>query len=134
MISDYTYLFIYAIILLILGVENAIILYIIYAIIKRQMASPFKRDKLATEKVPESVQVRQSALVQGSDNLLKDFDAMGSSGDNAMVRKMVHTGNSNKTATDARHRFGKNTINKLFQDELDEHANTRWWDDETLDK
>lgn len=53
----------------------------------------------------------------------------GCIGDNIIARKMKHMSTMSKRAQDARARSNK-TKSDLFEEELEEHANRRWWDNQ----
>ena len=63
-----------------------------------------------------------------------DHDSMGSSGDNRIAKKMKHISSMNKRAIDIRSRFNKYSIQKYFNEELRDTANSRWWDNDNLEQ
>ena len=60
-------------------------------------------------------------------------DNLGSPFDNKMTAKLKSSANHNKTAIVNRSRFTKKTLEKYFKNELKDHENRRWWDDDKLD-
>jgi len=57
----------------------------------------------------------------------------GSIGDNLIAKKMKQMSSMNKVAIDSYRKQNKNTNMNYFIDELKNHANSVWWDDETLE-
>ena len=62
------------------------------------------------------------------------FDEIGSLGDNKIAHLMKHVSNKNRVAIDNMARQNKYTNINYFAEELNDHANSVWWDDETLEK
>ena len=62
------------------------------------------------------------------------FDEIGSLGDNKIAHLMKHISNKNRVAIDNMARQNKYTNINYFAEELNDHANSVWWDDETLEK
>jgi hypothetical protein len=62
------------------------------------------------------------------------FDEIGSLGDNKIAHHMKHISNKNRVAIDNYARQNKYTNLNYFADELNEHANSVWWDDDSLEK
>ena len=62
------------------------------------------------------------------------FDEIGSLGDNNIAHLMKHLSNKNRVAIDNMARQNKYTNINYFAEELNDHANSIWWDDETLEK
>ncbi len=65
-------------------------------------------------------------------NMLSDF--MGCSGDNSIMKKMSHVSSMNKRALTARSNFSSNSIKKYFEEELRDHSNRIWWDNQDLEQ
>ena len=57
----------------------------------------------------------------------------GSIGDNLIAKKMKQMSGMNKVAIDSYRKQNKNTNMNYFIEELKNHANSVWWDDETLE-
>jgi hypothetical protein len=58
---------------------------------------------------------------------------LGSKGDTEIAERMKYMSNMNRVAMDNQARVNKYTNIGYFKEELDDHANSRWWDDETLE-
>jgi hypothetical protein len=65
-----------------------------------------------------------------SENLFPDASC---GGDYLLAEKMKHMGLQTKVSMDAQSRVNKYTNYGYFAEELNSHANSRWWDDETLE-
>ena len=61
------------------------------------------------------------------------FDEIGSLGDNNIAHLMKHMSNKNRVAIDNMSRQNKYTNMHYFEQELKDHANSIWWDDESLE-
>jgi hypothetical protein len=59
---------------------------------------------------------------------------LGCPGDNALAKKMKHMSMKNKAAIDARSRMTKYSFMHLFDEELNDHSNSRWWDNQDLEQ
>lgn len=78
---------------------------------------------------------RPMALEYSENNYKKNlFDEIGSLGDNRIAHLMKHVSNKNRVAIDNMSRQNKYTNINYFAEELKDHANSIWWDDETLEK
>jgi hypothetical protein len=78
---------------------------------------------------------RPMKLEYSENNYKKNlFDEIGSLGDNKIAHLMKHVSNKNRVAIDNMSRQNKYTNIKYFEQELKDHANSVWWDDETLEK
>ena len=78
---------------------------------------------------------RPMALEYSENNYKKNlFDEIGSLGDNRIAHLMKHVSNKNRVAIDNMSRQNKYTNINYFTEELKDHANSIWWDDETLEK
>jgi len=78
---------------------------------------------------------RPMALEYSENNYKKNlFDEIGSLGDNRIAHLMKHVSNKNRVAIDNMSRQNKYTNINYFAEELKDHANSVWWDDETLEK
>jgi hypothetical protein len=64
------------------------------------------------------------------ENLFPDASC---GGDYLLAEKMKHMGLQPKVSMDAQARVNKYTNYGYLAEELDSHANSRWWDDETLE-
>lgn len=84
---------------------------------------------------PEKKEMAQPMQLEYSENNYKNniFDEIGSMGDNNIAHLMKHMSNKNRVAIDNMSRQNKYTNINYFAAELDEHANSVWWDDETLE-
>jgi hypothetical protein len=87
------------------------------------------------ESVQEKKEMTQPARLEYSENNYKNniFDEIGSMGDNNIAHLMKHMSNKNRVAIDNMSRQNKYTNINYLAAELDEHANSIWWDDETLE-
>jgi hypothetical protein len=54
--------------------------------------------------------------------------------DDALAVRMHHMATMPKRAIDARARFDKYTVKHLFDEELHQHENRRWWDNQDLEQ
>ncbi len=95
------------------------------------------RDK--SKKIPNKPLIQASERprpLEYSENNYKYnlFDEIGSLGDNRIAHLMKHVSNKNRVAIDNMARQNKYTNINYFTQELDDHANSIWWDDETLEK
>lgn len=61
------------------------------------------------------------------------IDELGSNGDNLLSKRMKQMANKNRESVDNYARQNKMTNMSYFEDELKDHANSVWWDDETLE-
>ena len=78
---------------------------------------------------------RPMALEYSENNYKNNlFDEIGSLGDNRIAHLMKHVSNKNRVAIDNMSRQNKYTNINYFAEELKDHANSIWWDDETLEK
>jgi len=78
----------------------------------------------------------QIAPMEYSENNYKYniFDGLGSLGDNIIAHHMKHVSNKNRVAIDNFARQNKNTNINYLKGELDEHANSIWWDNDELEQ
>ena len=63
-----------------------------------------------------------------------NFPELGCIGDNKLMVQMKKMSNLNREAMDGAARFDKYTNINYFQNELDQAANSRWWDNQELEK
>ncbi len=90
-----------------------------------------------TEKKPKlkPISERPNQLEYSENNYKYNiFDEIGSLGDNKLAHLQKHISNKNRVAIDNMARQNKYTNINYFAEELNEHANSIWWDDETLEK
>jgi hypothetical protein len=97
----------------------------------------------AMEKVKEDIKeqnkipLTNTSNTQGvySENSYKEntFPELSGLGDNRLVTLQKHRGNKNREAMDRMARTNKYTNIGYFKRELDNTANSRWWDDESLE-
>lgn len=74
---------------------------------------------------------RPKPLEYSENNYLKNiFDEIGSLGDNKLAHRMKYLSNMNRVAIDNRARLDKYTNLNYLTEELDDHANSVWWDDD----
>jgi hypothetical protein len=104
-------------------------------IIETLVDSKTDKDKKPPVKklLPDSSRV---APLEYSENNYKknNFPELGSLGDNRLMQQMKHMSNKNRQSVDGAARFDKYTNIGYFANELDQAANSRWWDDDTLEK
>jgi len=98
----------------------------------------------AMKKVKEGLEVQQKQqllpisarpmpLVYSEDNYKKNtFPELSGLGDNRLATLQKHRGNKNREAMDRMARTNKYTNIGYFKRELDNTANSRWWDDQSL--
>lgn len=78
---------------------------------------------------------RPMPLEYSENNYKKNtFNELGSLGDNEFAHLQKHRSNINRVAMDNFARVDKFTNINYFAEELKNHANSRWWDDEELEK
>jgi hypothetical protein len=84
---------------------------------------------VAPQLLPESS--RPKPLEYSENNYLKNiFDEIGSLGDNEIAHRMKYMSNMNRVAMDNQARQDKYTNLNYLKQELDDHANSVWWDDD----
>lgn len=54
-------------------------------------------------------------------------------GDDVFTSRMIDMGLQAKAATDARSMWSKNSLIPYLEEELEEHADSQWWDDDSLE-
>jgi hypothetical protein len=95
-------------------------------------------NKTVNAEEPESESDSElESFTEGFTPLKKTLDSdivLTDVGDDEIVRKMQHMGTMSKRAIDARAKLDRNVTMNVFQDELDQHANRQWWDDQNLDQ
>lgn len=83
----------------------------------------------------EPMSSRPKALEYSENNYKKNlFDEIGSLGDNKIAHLMKHVSNKNRVAIDNMARQNKYTNINYFEQELKDHANSIWWDNEKLEQ
>lgn len=92
-----------------------------------------KKD-LEEEKKLLPISERPMPLVYSENNYKKNtFPELSGLGDNRLVTLQKHRGNKNREAMDRMARTNKYTNLGYLKRELDDTANSRWWDDESLE-
>ena len=83
----------------------------------------------------ESTEIKSPKQLEYSENNYKKnlFDEIGSLGDNNIAHLMKNMSNKNRVAIDNMARQNKYTNIHYFNQELKDHANSVWWDDESLE-
>ena len=83
----------------------------------------------------ESNEIKSPKQLEYSENNYKKnlFDEIGSLGDNNIAHLMKNMSNKNRVAIDNMARQNKYTNIHYFNQELKDHANSVWWDDESLE-
>lgn len=90
-------------------------------------------DKIKTE-YSDNIRIIPKQLEYSENNYKKNlFDEIGSLGDNNIAHLMKHVSNKNRVAIDNMSRQNKYTNMHYFEQELKDHANSVWWDDESLE-
>ena len=100
--------------------------------------------KETLDKTMESVRLNNQAtadkrpmpLVYSEENYKYNlFDEIGSLGDNLLAHKMKQISNKNREAIDNFSRtYSKYSNINYFEQELNDAANSRWWDNPELEK
>lgn len=84
---------------------------------------------LHEQMLPDSA--RPKPLEYSENNYKKNiFDEIGSLGDNKLAHRMKYLSNMNRVAIDNNARTDKYTNINYIAQELDDHANSVWWDDD----
>jgi hypothetical protein len=92
------------------------------------------KEGLKDQKNIKSISVRPMPLVYSEDNYKENtFPELSGLGDNRLVTLQKHRGNKNREAMDRMARTNKYTNIGYLKRELDNTANSRWWDDESLE-
>ena len=94
-------------------------------------------NKPTKEKTPnlKPISERPKQLEYSENNYKYNlFDEIGSLGDNKLAHLQKHISNKNRVAIDNMARQNKYTNINYFAEELNDHVNSVWWDDETLEK
>jgi hypothetical protein len=96
---------------------------------------PLKPDYDIKKNVDKAWNKQKIKKPEYSENNYKynTYDELAGIGDNLLTHKMKHMSNMNRVAMDNFARQNKNTNIHYFNNELDEHANSVWWDDDTLE-
>ncbi len=85
--------------------------------------------------VPENT-MEMPPLVESTENYIYDdiFSPIGPiKGEDKLMFKMYEIGKKNKRAMTYRALYDKNNLKPYLEEELEQHANSRWWDDDTLE-
>jgi hypothetical protein len=61
------------------------------------------------------------------------YDSNQCEGDDELTRKMIHTSLKNKHAINNRAKWDVNSFRPYVEEELNEHANSIWWDNQDLE-
>jgi len=96
---------------------------------------PLKPDYNIKQNVDKAWNQQKTKKPEYSENNYKynTYDELAGIGDNLLTHKMKQMSNMNRVAIDNFARQNKNTNIHYFNNELDEHANSVWWDDDTLE-
>jgi len=98
----------------------------------KEIIIPPSNIKSNVDKPPDKSKPKQ--LEYSENNYKKNvFDEIGSLGDNNIAHLMKHMSNKNRVAIDNMSRQNKYTNMHYFDQELKDHANSIWWDDESLE-
>jgi hypothetical protein len=62
------------------------------------------------------------------------MESLGSYGDNGIMKKMSHVSSMNKRALIARSNYGTGSIRKYFEEELRDHSNRHWYENQDLEQ
>lgn len=88
-----------------------------------------------TVKSPDSTKLKPASerprpLAYSENNYKKNiYDEIGSIGDNKLSRRMKYMSNMNRVAMDNQARVNKYTNIAYFEEELNDHENSVWWED-----
>ena len=107
------------------------------AIIQEKVLRARSQSKKVPENEPKLKPISERPVqLEYSENNYKYnlFDEIGSLGDNKIAHLMKHVSNKNRVAIDNMSRQNKYTNINYFAEELNDHSNSIWWDDETLEK
>jgi hypothetical protein len=76
-----------------------------------------------------------NTLVMASGGLpeVNHMDALGDVGDDRLAKHVSHNQKKSKQSLDNRSLWNKNSLIPYLEEELEEHANSRWWDDDSLE-
>ena len=86
-----------------------------------------KKEKTIKERPMEE---RPKPLSYSEDNYKEHmYNELGSFGDNEICKKMKHMSNMNRVAMDNMARVNKYTNIAYFEEELNDHENSVWWED-----
>lgn len=58
---------------------------------------------------------------------------LGGEGDDILAKHVAHNQKKSKQSLDNRSLWNKNSLIPYLEEELEEHANSRWWDDDNLE-
>lgn len=86
-------------------------------------------------KVTDVVEIYKKPVTYSEENYKKNiFSELSSSGDTLLATQMKHMSNKNREAIDNFSRMRTKYSNlHYFENELNDTANTRWWDDDDLE-
>ena len=73
------------------------------------------------------------ALYNNYDSVKNVYYDMACPGDNALSDRMLEQGKRSQQATDARAKFDKYSTLHYLDEELNNTANSRWWDNDALE-
>jgi hypothetical protein len=74
-----------------------------------------------------------TALYNNYNSTKEVYYDMACPGDNALFDRMLEQGKRPQQATDARAKFDKYSMLQYLDEELNSTANSRWWDDDSLE-
>ena len=84
--------------------------------------------------VPKPMSERPEGLIYSEGNYKDNmFPELGGKGDNELSQRMKFMSNQARVSIDNQARVNKYTNIGYIKEELDNHAASRWWDDETLE-
>jgi hypothetical protein len=98
--------------------------------IKNEVEIPTKFKDILTPDYKQNAESPTYDEYKYRENLFPDASC---SGDYLLSEKMKHMGLQPKVSIDSHARVNKYSNYAYFAEELDSHANSRWWDDETLE-
>jgi hypothetical protein len=85
--------------------------------------------------VPKPMSERPEGLIYSEGNYKDNmFSELGGKGDNELSQRMKFMSNQARVSIDNQARVNKYTNIGYIKEELDNHAASRWWDDETLEE
>jgi hypothetical protein len=98
-----------------------------------------KEQEKEQEQEQEQVYISKTAL-DNKKEFIKNLKAVndvyyegGCPGDDALTKRMLEQGNRSKQSIDIRAKFDKYSLLHYFDEELDSHANSVWWDNDSLE-
>lgn len=81
------------------------------------------------------ISIPNKTIIMPSENLKEidhlDIEINNGNGDNKLTAHVSHNQKKSKQSMDNRSMWSKNSLIPYLEEELKEHANSRWWDDDS---